>query len=341
VIHKLLEEAGEGRFVGAGEDSIRHSWDEHIRSQEAAMQSSWLERHLVPLARSMPDFEVKQIQACARARDITDAREAAGDARDYRADRGTAAFELSVASHDGLVVGRIDAVLATPAGPVIRDYKSGAVLEATDGHLQLRHAYQTQVRLYAALYAESTGVWPIEAEVIPVLGARHEVGIEHELCRALLGEARLALVRVNKTIGEFSVHEANLEQALAKPAPATCAQCSFRPGCRAYRQHGSAAGNWPADIWGTLIEVRPLGNSTLILTVRRDNGETASVRGVTPGTGRHPGLAGLEPGNQVSAFNLRPTASPSTFTESRFSIIYREPSGYAGGAVAGGPGEEP
>ena len=305
------------------------------------MQSSWLGRHLVPLARSMPDFEVKQTQSCARAREITDARRAAGDVRDYRSDRGTTALELSVAPQDGLVVGRIDAVLATPAGPVIRDYKSWAVLETTDSQLQLRQAYQAQVRLYAALYAESKGVWPVEAEVIPVLGARQEVAIEPERSRALLGEARLGLALVNQTIEELSEHEADLEHALAKPAPATCAQCSFRPGCRAYRQHGSTGGTWPADVWGTLIEVEPLGNSTLMLAIRQHNGEAASVRGVTSGTHRHPGLVGLEPGNQVSVFNLRPTASPSAFTESRFSIIYREPNGYDGGAVAGALGEEP
>src|SRR5206468_9685543 len=137
--------------------------------------------------------------------------------------------------------------------------------------------YQTQVMLYAALYAESTGVWPVEAEVIPVLGTRQEVAIEPERCRTLLSEARLALVLLNQTIGELSEHEAKLEHALAKPAAATCAQCSFRPGCRAYRQHRPSAGQWPADVWGTLIEVKPLGNSTLMLAIKRHNGDTASV----------------------------------------------------------------
>jgi len=77
-----------------------------------------------------------------------------------------------------------------------------------------------------------------------------------------------------------------------------------------------------------------------MLALKRHNGDTATVRGVTPGTRRHPALVGLEPGNQVSAFNLQPTASPSAFTESRFSTIYREPNGYGGGSVAGGPGED-
>ena len=180
-------------------------------------------------------------------------------------------FELSVSSPDGLVRGRIDAVLPSANGPIIRDYKSGAIFESEPGRSPaLKADYEAQLRLYAALYATSRGKWPARLEIVPTAGPAHAVNFDEETCLGLLGQARDALREVNRVIARATDPPEDLQTQLATPSPANCAHCPYRPACNPYRRTAAGVqpgGGWPPDVWGQVEDIRQLGNAKFMITV--------------------------------------------------------------------------
>ena len=154
ISHRLLAEAGQSR-LGAAEATINARWHELVAETNMAISSSPLEQHLAPLENSVPDIEVRRIRATRNALVI------ASKARSGPRDDGGPILpvpyghELPVRSTDGLVRGTIDAVVREAGSIVIiRDYKSGAILESgAGGANQPKESYQTQLKMYAQLYA--------------------------------------------------------------------------------------------------------------------------------------------------------------------------------------------
>jgi hypothetical protein len=235
---------------------------------------------------------------------------------------------LPVSSPDGLVRGRIDAVLPSADGPVIRDYKSGAIFESRLGHSPaLKADHEAQLRLYAALYATSRGKWPARLEVVPTAGLAHAVDFDKETCLGLLDQARDTLREVNRVVAGATDTPDSLQAQLATPSPANCAHCPYRPACNPYRRTAAAAqpgSGWPKDVWGRVEDVRQLGNSKFMIAVpMRDY--RVRIRGLTPAAGRHPALAGLHQGDSVAVYNLKSSGSEETLLESQFTVIYLVP----------------
>lgn len=276
---------------------------------------------MIPLRGSVPDFEVRRIQARQRALDLAEvatAARACGSLGD-----SYYGCELPVSSPEGKVRGQIDAVLLTDRGPVVRDYKSGAIFELrAQGPGILKPAYQTQLRMYAALYALTTGQWPVRLEIVPVLGEEQDVEFDRQLCLALLDEAHQLLQAINAVLASGrSVDE--IQIALARPSASTCLSCAHRPLCRPYRVAAEAGGlgTKPGDLWGEFVSLQELRNGRLLIEVHA-HGQSVHIRGLTPGD-RHPALQKLMPGERVGIFNLRATGSQSTFAESPFTVVYR------------------
>lgn len=315
--HRLLEEAGRGDFFGVPESQIELRWDELVSVTEAAMAANWLERHLLPLSRAVPDFAVRRIRAVTRAKQL--AAEADRAKSMTHADAEPYGGEVAVMTPDGKAVGRIDAVLRGENGPLIRDYKSGAIHEQHT--TTIKSDYVTQLKLYAAMYAEMTGVWAERLEVMALSGSAEAVPFDTAECAALLHEARTALDAINKTIAA-AADMADAARLLARPAPSTCIYCAYRPHCSAYTQasRSSPELKWPNDVWGPLRERRTLGNGLVMIAVDTAAG-TVVVRGLTPGPDRHPALDIADVGSQLSIFGMR-WSGGGTYSEGNSTVIY-------------------
>ncbi len=324
VIHRLLEAAGSGTFLRGDASAVDRSWQELIAAVEERMRSSWLEEHLVPLSHSVPDFEVRRIQARSRALDLADAVARTSDRR-ATSGGGSLALqgcEVAVSTSDGRVRGRIDAIVIDSGGPVVRDYKSGVIFDigAGKGHV-LKEAYRIQLRMYAALYAETAGRWPVRLEVVPIRGTPEGVAFDPDSCNALVEAASALLETVNEAIRQEST-AGHIQEMLARPQPETCAHCPFRPGCRPYRTARAAGGEgWPHDVWGRLTSIVTLGRGGAMIEVDSGDG-VIRIRGLGQ-AGRHPALRILERGDAVAVFNARPTGSQAMFAESSHTVIYK------------------
>ena len=328
-VHTLLEEAGKGSFTSGGDDAIAQRWQELILAAEATMSQNWLERHLVPLSSAIADFEVRRIQALQRARYLNGKVRHTHESGRPLVGGLLHGFEVAVSSPDGLVRGRIDEVTVTDGQPVIRDYKSGAIFETRHGGpAVVKEAYETQLRMYASLYAQTAGTWPDGLEIVPVLGASEDVTFDPETCDALVRQARETLRVVNEMI-EGIESPSNLEFALASPKPQACMYCAYRPACQPYRAALREEPGWPCDIWGSLAEIEQLADGRHLLSLRCADG-IVSVRGVASEQ-RHPALRALGAGDGVAIFSLGRTGSSKMFTETPFTVIYRFPPASAGG----------
>ena len=232
IVHRLLSESGRGQLQ-PNIDVIRARWNEMVEETQDAMSASSLEKHLVPLRKSVPDVEVRRIRAIQRALEIANERWPTQPPGERHRAASRSGYEMRVHTEDGLISGTIDAVIQTDEGTVIRDYKSGPVLES-DKHddYRLKEIYQTQLKLYAALYAESCGEWPTSLELVSLSGTTHDVVFNRQECSDLLDEARSALQDLNAKISEIS--RTSLPSLLANPSLTACTFCQYRPACKPY-----------------------------------------------------------------------------------------------------------
>lgn len=316
VAHTLLEEAGRGSLEP---DAVERRWSELVEAAEDALGQNWLARHLVPLTGSVPDFEVRRLQAIRRATEL------AASARERSSiDRGAAQAvgqEVPVVTPDGLVTGRIDAVVPTPDGLVIRDYKSGAIFDPESGATpKVKEAYAIQLKLYAAMYEAMTGSWPSRLEILPLTGPPEGIAFDPSECVRLLEDAASVLHETNRSV-EAGLAEGDVAEVLARPSAINCRFCPFRPWCEPYQRTPKAGDGWPNDCWGEVRETRRLGNGRVMLTLESE-ASSVLVGGLDSDPRRHPALPLLEAGLAAAAYNLRRPRGGRAYTEGPMTVLY-------------------
>ena len=319
--HKLLAEAGQGRLKATA-DSVNTRWQELVEEADAAISRSPLERHLAPLDSSVPDIEVLRIRATRKALDI--ACESQTTPRKDRSHVTPPSYghEIPVQSADHLVRGTIDAVIRKDGtGIIIQDYKSGSIVELEDGNeIQPKKHYQTQMKMYAGLYAENFGEWPASLELVSLTGERRGVPFTKNDCLNLLDEAKATLKQINEAVENHP--SSSLPPILASPSPEACVFCQFRPACGPYRLAVAKQDkeHWPLDVIGTVESVRRLGNSRMMLSLTTRT-ESVKIPGLSPGD-RHPALLNLQPGDMAGVFNLRRPRPSAPYSESRLTTVH-------------------
>ena len=328
VIHQLLEIAGRGQLEGGGKAKVDAVWDELISEVEKKMTLRRLSKHLVPLTRSISDFEVRKLRAFLRAAEIAHDALRVHNGRGKHSQEPTG-FELWVENDTGQVGGYIDRVTMTEDGVVLCDYKSGALLDfgTEKGPGDLKRAYRVQLLLYAALYQIKCRIWPVRLEVVPLQGNPVKVGFEPEDAERLLAEASTFLRVANERIAQVENRSAETT-SLASPQAAHCRFCLFRPACEAYwiaKGHESQE-KWPADVQGFLRETTRLRNGKLSMRIAEGDSCTShitTVRSLTDCSDRHPLLHRILIRSRVAIYGLEYNYRSSDYTETQNTVIYR------------------
>lgn len=323
VIHSLLELAGNGQLGTNPESQIDQTWGRLVAKCEAQMSNSWLESPLVPLSKTVPDFEVRRLRARRIAHQMATGASVVGISQEARG----IGFEVWVETPDHLVGGRIDEIQPGADGPILRDYKTGQILDADtpEGISIVKISYQIQLQLYAALYACKFGRWPSRLEIVDLDGREFEVPFEIASCEALLREAYQVLTTINEKI-ETSRSTQEAVNMLANPRPSSCIACPYRPECLAYRtaRQSSSLMDWPADVFGVLKYVRNLASGRISLGIDSPTSPSTltRVRNLESGQARHPALNFLKEGDLVGVFNVRGDQQGNDFSESSMTTVY-------------------
>ena len=327
IAHQILEAAGRGELESDRNDKIEVVWDALVSEAEARMLLSPLRQHQVPLSQSVPDLQVRKLRTCQRAAEIAQEVSQGIGGRSEQFHRSTR-FELWVESDDGQVGGFIDCVSTTAEGIVLSDYKSGAILELEhDDRLgELKAAYRIQMELYAALYSQKEGIWPVGLKIIPLQGKTLDVHLDPAHAELLLDEAKACLQSANARIAAVETGAADAT-VLASPQPGNCRWCLFRPACKAYwsARRQDAAGKWPVDVRGIVQQSMHLRNGRVCLRISETNLTTSAhitVRNITDSIDRHPLLNSILAGSNVAIYGLRRDNRSDDYTETQNTVIH-------------------
>ena len=233
VTHLIFQEAGEGKVGVADPREIERRWNQLVDEVEHKMAGDPLQYWLLPVAKSLPDYEVRRIQTIRRATGLTSLPRT--EDRSF-GDRSRAfGFELPVATADGLVRGRIDRVIRSVGGPVIQDFKTGNVYDARNNiYRAVRQEYEIQMRLYAALYFEVHGEWASILNLVPLHGESIPISYSRGEAQAALDDAKTYLLKMNQDLAACD----DLDQTftLASPQASVCSFCAYRPYCLPYQK---------------------------------------------------------------------------------------------------------
>ena len=262
VVHHLWEAAASGKITD--DVAFDKAWKAEIDAQETEMLQDWKEAHLVPLNLSVPDLEVRRLRC---RHQLTGWRSGMGHTT-YRA-------EQMVIDTTGTVKGRVDVVSVDSDGAHLIDLKTGQVVDATGA---IKEEYLTQLKLYAALYYETNGDWPVSLALRTSDGHQWILDWTIDECRDLLSEAVKVHIRINALIKKDSQGE-----VLAKPDPDTCRYCAFRPACPYYWRERRTVHQkeWPMDARGHVENLKQLGNGQWKLSLVNGS-EKIHIRGLSP-----------------------------------------------------------
>lgn len=328
IAHKMLEAAGRGELSDIRSGRVAEMWDALVSESEACMELSPLRHHQVPLCRSVPDFQVRRLRTCNRVSEIALDVHRSPNKHPGKTNYLTG-FEIWVESEDGKVGGFIDHANVTTEGIVLSDYKSGSVLESEDEACpgELKQEYRIQMDLYAALYWQKTGIWPVKLNIIPLQGEPLNVEFDHTGAANLLDEAKAFLQFANERIA--GVREGiNDISNLAAAKPEHCRICLFRPACTAYwvARQRDTNGKWPVDVFGVVQDSQRLRNGKVCLRIGLLDFSTpsyATIRGITEFTGRHPLITHIHVGTRIAVYGLKRDNRSSDYTETQNTVIYR------------------
>ena len=268
VAHRVLEL---GARSCLDNQEVIQVWNEATSHVEEQMRQAGEER-FVPLSQSAQKFEVKKRLTFAAVQMMTTKqppRTGSGGPGP-----GTAQVEAWLESEDGLLGGYVDRIVPGKSGVELLDYKSGAITERGTG--VLKAAYESQLLLYAAIYWENRGAWPVRLTLASLAGTKHDVPLDTARACYLMDEARAKLRSINRLILSGVRPE-----GLANPSPAACTYCGYRPVCREYWKQREHNAEWPADVSGVVNSVKMLGNGTLFVALDTSAG-LVTVRGLSP-----------------------------------------------------------
>jgi len=211
--------------------------------------------------------------------------------------------EIPVRSREGLFHGRIDRAEHTVAGTRLVDYKSAL-------RPDLPERYERQLQLYAFLWHDQRGEWPVEAAVVyPLVPFVHPVSIDVNTCREVARDSALQIDRLHATQDFVD---------LATPGD-VCKVCEFRPWCRPFWdwQANASVERAAIGIEGTISDIRRQDTHWVMKINWRDGGVLLSAEHA-----RFPHLERAKPGTRLRVLDVRlhglrhlPRAQTTDYTE--------------------------
>lgn len=270
IVHKVLELTARGRIKA--ERNLLSTWDWVAGKVEKEIEESPIERHLVPLHRSAYRYEVKKRMCFALAQKML----RTGLRREVAGTGSKVESEQWLETDDGKVGGLVDLIVHHSEGVELIDYKTGGVLEEKGGNDRLKQEYTTQLALYAGLYYEVYGVWPVKLTLKTLDGTANDVPFDRDGSLHLLRSVKEKLNEINRMI------KAGVDpEQLACPSPEACRFCAYRPACKKYWITRNGDEDWPLDISGELVQKKTLGNGLLRVVINTGDRNVA-IRGLSP-----------------------------------------------------------
>lgn len=131
----------------------------------------------------------------------------------------------------GRLRGRPDRIIKREDGVRVVDYKTGSIYDERDGKegRSVRKDYVDQLLIYAAMYYDLEGVWPVGAILEPLGGSSLEIGINPEEAAQAAQKALDLLTEYNEMV-EVGVQVSDFSAKTTE----MCGLCSFKAFCERF-----------------------------------------------------------------------------------------------------------
>ncbi|AWM32112.1 RecB family exonuclease [Hymenobacter nivis] len=297
LIHRVAEQAF--KESPANQVELERIWLRVADDFEAQLSKRASTAPIAPLRYSVPNFAVRRALFLRTWKYRTPSHEHKNDC----STQGGA--EKVLADDTGQVSGKADLILRTSSGWVIKDFKSGQVIDSVTG--EIKPEYASQLKLYAALYKHTYKEFPSKLLLVDATGEEIEVPFTPEECVGLLTEARQLLAAVNQGVADGQVEQ------LATPTPEQCGWCRSRAMCPVYiGQIRLDPDSAPSDLMGALVSHKIFGDRLqLVLELGSTRRQLMSVGIVSKRLSAQ--LTSIT-GGEILVCNARPAANRLTFT---------------------------
>lgn len=297
LIHRVAEKA----FIEAPANQVEleQIWQRVADEFEAQLSIRASTAPMVPIRYSVPNFAVRRALFLRTWK----YRTAPSEPKNDSSAQGGA--EKVLADETRQVSGKADLILRTSSGWIIKDFKSGQIIDSETG--EIKPEYASQLKLYAALCKHTYKEFPSKLLLVDATGEEIEVPFTPEECLALLTEARQLLAAVNQGVVDGQVEQ------LATPTPEQCGWCRARAMCPVYiGQVRLDPDSAPSDFMGALISHKMFGDRLQVVL------ESGNIRRQLMSVGimskrLYAQLTAIT-GGEILVCNARPAANRLTFT---------------------------
>lgn len=265
IIHRMLELTY--KCLIRTDNEIAAKWEEEVRTIEQTMRTNHLDANLLPLSQSR-NYEVKKLRCFLLLQRLLK-----GTHNISSSSITMNHSEVWLETIDKKIGGKVDLIRQTTNGAQLIDFKTGSIID--DFSNSVKSEYQTQIKLYAALYHKVTGSWPNRLTLVGLDRAETDVEFSSGEAEYLLSAAKDLMESINKNI------LSNSQEYFAFPKPVTCYYCIFRPACHKYWSQRTLENAWPTDIRGEVISIKTSPVGLLMVEINQE-GNIVKVRGLDP-----------------------------------------------------------
>jgi hypothetical protein len=230
--HKVMEAAAQ---PGATEAAAEQTWTTAVAEAATAAALHPLDARYAAPDR-WPGYFLLRQRALASAKRII--AENVGGQRKVPPGSSTsgsgASAERLLLARGGRLAGRPDLF----DGGVLTEYKSSIPDPAWRGAAAIVEGFRRQLRLYAAIIAETLGRWPAQGRIVAASGQTMDVPLDPRACEAEVSDALAALDSLDQQLAGGAS-----PSVLARPGEEACAGCPFQALCPPFWPWLAAAGS--------------------------------------------------------------------------------------------------
>lgn len=300
IIHRMIELTYMG-FIRTDNDIVE-KWEEEVCTVEQTMRTNLLEANLLPLSQSR-NYEVKKLRCFLLLQRLLK------ETHNISSSKARAHSEVWLETADKKISGKVDLIRQTNTGVQLIDFKTGNIIDKFSN--TVKSEYQTQIKLYAALYHEVTGLWPDRLTLIGLDRVETDVEYSFGEAKCLLSAAKDLMASINRNISS------NCQEFFAFPKPETCYYCNFRPACHKYWSHRTFDNAWPNDILGEVAKIQ-ISLVGLLTAEINHNGNIVKVRGLDAEKYKFLNDSSQE----VCLCNLKINPSPGFYIPTKYTVGY-------------------
>ena len=303
VLHKMLELIAKG--IIKNEDDFNAEFDRQVKIVEDDLLKNGF-GFFIPLQKKLKNFGLKKIQLKKHLGNEPGESRSSGSTKFYS--------EKWFESKDNLIGGKIDLIIVNSNCVEIIDFKTGSITkdyldDEREIYSDVKDEYKDQLKLYAYLYFENTGIFPTRLSLVDLAKQKFTVEFSEEECKTIFEEAKNLLKATNGCISRNSFFAILTE--------ANCKFCLYRPAC-SFFQKKLETDFFHNDVSGEIRDVKKFLNGNVSIFLQ--NGERQLIiKNFSPE--KYEELNSSR-NKKVSIYNLRKEATDFVYSATETTMIY-------------------